>query len=71
MSIPGVKSFSAHVIVSEIGFDMSRFPSAAHLISWACISRKGYAHKLIGKRGGNRISGTSFRMEGNEESAIA
>jgi transposase len=34
-SIPGIKSFSAHVIVSEIGIDMSRFPSAAHLISWA------------------------------------
>jgi transposase len=25
-SIPGIKSVSAHVIVSEIGIDMSRFP---------------------------------------------
>src|SRR5499433_765949 len=33
MSIPGIKNLSAHVIVSEIGIDMSRFPSAAHLIS--------------------------------------
>src|SRR6202047_3012431 len=35
-SIPGIKNLGAHVIVSEIGIDMSRFPSAAHLISWAC-----------------------------------
>src|SRR5215469_4511298 len=35
-SIPGIKSLSANVITSEIGIDMSRFPSAAHLISWAC-----------------------------------
>src|SRR4029077_15474364 len=34
-SIPGIKNLGAHVIVSEIGIDMSRFPSAAHLISWA------------------------------------
>jgi transposase len=33
MSIPGIKNLSAQVIVSEIGIDMSRFPSAAHLIS--------------------------------------
>jgi transposase len=26
-SIPGIKSLSAHVIVSEVGIDMSRFPS--------------------------------------------
>jgi transposase len=25
-SIPGIESLSAHVIVSEIGIDMSRFP---------------------------------------------
>jgi hypothetical protein len=37
MSILGIKSLSAQVIVSEIGIDMSRFPSSAHLISWACI----------------------------------
>ena len=37
ISIPGIKNLGAHVIVSEIGIDMSRFPSAAHLLSWACI----------------------------------
>jgi transposase len=28
MSIPGIKNLSAQVVVSEIGIDMSRFPSA-------------------------------------------
>ena len=34
MSIPGIKNLGAHVIVSEIGIDMSRFPSArtSHLV---------------------------------------
>lgn len=33
--IPGVGPVAATVIVSEIGLDMSRFPTAAHLASWA------------------------------------
>ena len=35
MSVPGIKNLSAQVIISEIGTDMSRFPSDQHLISWA------------------------------------
>ena len=34
-SIPGVELKTAEVIISEIGTDMSRFPSASHLASWA------------------------------------
>ncbi len=37
-SIPGVSDLTAQVIVSEIGTDMSRFPTAGHLISWAGLS---------------------------------
>ena len=33
-SIPGASDIGAQVIVSEIGTDMSRFPSEGHLISW-------------------------------------
>ena len=33
--IPGVGATAAHVIVAEIGIDMSRFATAAHLASWA------------------------------------
>lgn len=34
-TMPGISDIAANVIVSEIGIDMSRFGSAAHLISWA------------------------------------
>jgi transposase len=34
-TIPGVNHRSAEVILAEIGTDMSRFPSANHLASWA------------------------------------
>ena len=35
MTIPGVSTRTAQVILAEIGADMSRFPSAGHLASWA------------------------------------
>jgi transposase len=34
-TIPGVSELSARIILAEIGHDMSRFPTAGHLISWA------------------------------------
>ncbi len=34
-TIPGVGQRAAEVILAEVGVDMSRFPSAAHLASWA------------------------------------
>lgn len=33
--LPGIGKRSAEVILAEIGIDMSRFPTAAHLASWA------------------------------------
>jgi transposase len=35
LTIPGVKQTVAQIIVAEVGVDMSRFPTAEHLISWA------------------------------------
>lgn len=34
-TIPGVGKRTAEVVVAEIGVDMSRFPTAGHLASWA------------------------------------
>jgi transposase len=34
-TIPGVSTLSATTVLSEIGRDMSRFPSAGHLVAWA------------------------------------
>lgn len=36
--IPGIAKRSAQVILSEIGLDMSRFPTAAHLCAWAGLA---------------------------------
>lgn len=34
-AIPGVSTTAARVILAEIGTDMTRFPTAGHLLSWA------------------------------------
>ena len=36
--IPGIGERSAQVILSEIGLDMSRFPTAKHLCAWAGVA---------------------------------
>jgi transposase len=47
VTIPGVARRSAQVILAEIGADMSRFPTAGHLASWAgmCPGNNESAHK--------------------------
>jgi transposase len=37
MGVPGIKETAAPAIIAEIGPDMSVFPSAGHLLSWARI----------------------------------
>jgi transposase len=52
-TIPGLSPLSAGVLVSEIGIDMSRFPSEANLISWAGLCPKN--DESAGKRRSNRM----------------
>jgi transposase len=47
-SIPGIGRRTAWVIVAEIGTDMDRFPTAAHLASWAGLCPGN--HESAGKR---------------------
>lgn len=52
-TIPGVSDEIARVIIAEIGTDMSRFPSAAHLVSWAGLCPR--SDESAGKRRSTRI----------------
>ena len=47
-TIPGVGRQSAEHIIAEIGTDMSRFPTAAHVASWAGMAPGN--HESAGKR---------------------
>ena len=52
-SIPGISRTAAHVILAEIGPDMSRFPTAAHLVSWAGLCPR--MDESAGKRRNTRV----------------
>lgn len=51
-TIPGISNRTAQVIISEIGVDMSRFPTAAHLASWAGLCPGN--NESAGKHGNTR-----------------
>lgn len=53
IAIPGISPLAAQVLVAEIGIDMSRFKTAAHLISWAGLCPKN--DESAGKRRSNRM----------------
>jgi transposase len=52
-TLPGVSDLTAQVMVAEIGVDMARFPSAAHLISWAGLCPRN--DESAGKRRSTRV----------------
>ena len=52
--IPGVSEDLARAVIAEIGLDMSRFPTAAHLVSWAGLcpaARQSGPRTRSGKKG--------------------
>ena len=53
-ALPGIARRSAEVIIAEIGSDMSRFPSAAHLCSWAGVAPGN--NKSAGKSGSGKTT---------------
>ncbi len=52
-SIPGIGDLAARVMLAEIGTDMSRFPTAGHLVSWAGLCPKN--DESAGKRHSTRM----------------
>jgi transposase len=52
-TMPGLSRTSAHVIVAEIGIDMSRFATPGHLLSWACMCPRN--DESAGKRRSTRL----------------
>ena len=63
-AIPGVGRRAAEVILAEIGTDMSRFPSAAHLAAWSGLApgnNESAGKRKSGKtRQGDRILRTTL-----------
>ena len=52
--IPGIDQRSAQIILAEIGTDMNRFATAAHLASWAGLSPGN--NQSAGKRKSGRVT---------------
>ena len=52
--IPGISEDLARSVIAEVGLDMSRFPTAGHLVSWAGLcpsARQSGPRTRAGKKG--------------------
>ena len=70
MTIPGVKQRTAEVLIAEIGVDMTAFPTAAHLASWAgmCPGNDQSAGK---RRSGTTRKGSKWLRATLTEASLA
>ena len=70
IGIPGVGRRTSEMLLAEIGTDMSRFPSAGHLASWAGVAPG--QHESAGKRKSGRTRrGSPWLRSGLVEAAQA
>jgi transposase len=58
-AIPGVGVTAAHVIIAEVGVEMTRFPTSAHLCSWAKFAPG--IKESAGRKKGNGATGHGNR----------
>ena len=70
MTIPGVKRRTAEVLIAEIGVDMSAFPTAKHLASWAGVC-PGNDQSAGKRRSGRTRKGSKWLRATLTESALA
>jgi transposase len=57
--IPGISEQTAAAIIAETGLDMTRFPTAAHLVSWAGLCRVA-SQSGPRSRGGKKGHGNAY-----------
>jgi transposase len=69
-SIPGIGRWSAEIILAEIGPDMSRFPTAGHLASWAGMC-PGHDESAGQRRSGKTRRGSPWLRTTLTEAAFA
>ncbi len=70
MTIPGIGERVASVVISEIGVDMSRFPTAKHLAAWAGLA-PGNNESAGKRRSGRRRKGNTHLCSILIEAALA
>jgi transposase len=71
--VPGINLTAAHAILAETGLDMTRFPTAGHLVSWAKYA-PGVSESAGKKKGKNTAGhGNPYlaRVLGNAAAAAA
>jgi transposase len=68
--IPGIGATGAQIILAEIGLDITQFPTAAHLVSWAKLCPRTVQSGPI-RRGGKTGKGNPYLKGALGEAAAA